>query len=487
MTEKPVETEEQVSRSYREVLRNRRLAALLIGDLLSQVGMGTVIVAMPIQTLRIHGSLAPAVAVSVVETAPFVLSTVLALALGLGRLRLPSRALLLVDCVLRPVVFFALAVLSATDELTLPVLVGGLLVGSVFRLAGTSSRRLLATGMVDKEDLFAVNGLIGVNSNFAMFVVGPVIGGLLVAVWGPAAALSFDALGSVVLLVVVALWVPAPQQEDAEADAAPAAGWQILRSRPLLARLFVVIFFFNFFYMPVEVALPLLVRGPLDSGSAGLGLAWGAFGAGAFLGALATNYVRRVPERVVLIAIIALWGLCPLALSVAGNLPVAMVVFALGGLVWAPFIPVAFSFIQSELGPDEQQPVVTLWVAGSTLAVPLGLAAGGPVIDAVGSRGGLALSGALTLALIPLAGVGLFAVRRKRSEVPRETAVTTYDVVVDGEEQYSVHDSGRPLPEGWRPEGFSGTEEECRRHIDEVGTALRSPEGAAHTRKETQQ
>ncbi|MFD5536640.1 MFS transporter [Streptomyces sp. NPDC127079] len=413
MTENLVDTEEPLNQSYREVLSDRRLAALLFGDLLTHVGMGTVIVAMPIQTLHIHGALAPAVAISVVETAPFVLSTALALALGLGRMRLPPRALLLADCALRPIIFMTLAVLSLTEKLTLPVLIGGLLVGSVFRLAGSSSRRLLATGMVAKEGLFAVNGLLGVNSNFALYVVGPVLGGVLVAAWGPGAALLFDALGSVVLFTVVALWVPAQETEEPESDANPAAGWQILRSRPLMARLFAVVFFFNFFYMPVEVALPLLVRGPLASGSTGLGLIWGAFGAGAFVGAFVTNYVRRVPERVLLVVIIALWGLCPLALSAAENLPVAMAVFALGGLVWAPFIPVVFSFIQSELRPDEQQPMVTLWVAGSTLAAPLGLAAGGPLVDAVGSRGGLTLSGVLTLALIPLAGLGLLAVRGK--------------------------------------------------------------------------
>ncbi|MFE7834948.1 MFS transporter [Streptomyces sp. NPDC057474] len=415
MTENSVVTEEPVNRSYREVLRHRRLAALLAGDLLTHIGMGALIVALPIQTLQIHGALSPALAIAMVETAPFVLSTVLAFALGLSRLRLPPRALLLADCALRPAIFITLAVLSFTAELTLSVLVGGLLIGSLFRLAGSSSRRLLATGMVEKEDLFAVNGLLGVNSNFALYVVGPVVGGLLAGVWGAGAVLLFDALGCLVLLAVVALWVPAQLPEESESGAGSVAGWQILRSRPLMARLFVVVFFFNFFYMPVEVALPLLVRGPLDSGSTGLGLIWGAFGAGAFLGGLATNYLRRVPERVLLVAIIALWGLCPLALSAAGNLPVAMTVFALGGLVWAPFNPVVYSFIQSELRPDEQQPVVTLWVAGSTLAAPLGLAAGGPMVDAVGSRGGLVLSGVLTLALIPLAGVGLLAVRGKKA------------------------------------------------------------------------
>jgi hypothetical protein len=45
-----------------------------------------------------------------------------------------------------------------------------------------------------------------------------------------------------------------------------------------------------------------------------------------------------------------------------------VIVFGLGGLVWAPFTPVAYSFLQSCVEPDEQQQVVTLWTTGSTLA-----------------------------------------------------------------------------------------------------------------------
>jgi hypothetical protein len=75
------------NQSYREVLGNRQIAGLLLGDLLANVGTGMIIVAMPVQTLSIHGSVPPAIAIGLVEAAPFVLSTILALAIGLGRVR----------------------------------------------------------------------------------------------------------------------------------------------------------------------------------------------------------------------------------------------------------------------------------------------------------------------------------------------------------------------------------------------------------------
>jgi MFS family permease len=364
----------EANRSYREVLRNRQVAGLLLGDLLANVGTGMIIVAMPVQTLSIHGSVPRAIAIGLVEAAPFILSTILALAIGLGRVRVPPRTLLIADCALRSLTFAALGVLAVTERLTLPVLIVGLLFGATFRMAGSSSRRLLATSTPGETGRFAVNGLLGLNTTFALYIVGPVLGGVIVASTSAGVALFFDACGALILLVAVLVSVP-PAARDRDALRRPPAresGWRILRRQPVAARLLVVVFFFNFFYMPIEVALPLYVRGTLAADVSALGLMWGALGVGAFVGAALVNQLRNLPQRHVLIAIIGLWAICPIALALVGNLTLALIVFGLGGLVWAPFTPVAYSFLQSGLKPDEQQQVVTLWTTGSMVAAPLG-------------------------------------------------------------------------------------------------------------------
>jgi MFS family permease len=182
----------------------------------------------------------------------------------------------------------------------------------------------------------------------------------------------------------------------------------------VVARLLVVVFTFNLLYMPVEVALPLLVQGPLAASGTALGVLWSGFGAGALVGAIAMNQLRRVPQRTLLVAIIGGWGASVLLLAFAPTVPVAVAAFALGGLIWAPFTPVVYSFVQSFLEPDEQQPVVTLWTAGSTVAGPIGLALGGPLVNLVGPRGGLAVSALLTLGLVPWALLGLRRADRAR-------------------------------------------------------------------------
>jgi MFS family permease len=399
----------EVNQSYREVLRNRRLAGLLAGDLMASIGTGMLIVAMPVETLDIHADVPKAVAIGLVEAAPFVLSTFIALTIGLGRVRVPPRTLLIADCTLRSVTFTVLGLLAVTDNLTLPVLIGGLFFGAAFRMVDASSRRLLATDMAGESGRFAVNGLLGLNMTFALYIVGPVIGGLIVATSDPGVALILDAGGAVVLLTTVLVFVPRSlgSRDALDELSSRESGWRILRRRPVAARLLVVEFFFNFFYMPVEVALPLYVHVNLDGGARDLGLLWGALGVGAFAGAALVNRLRDVPQRPLLVAIIGLWAACPIVLAFVDTLPVAMVVFALGGFVYAPFIPVVYSFLQSGLAPHEQQPVVTLYTTGAWLAAPLGLLAAGPLILVAGTTGGLVLSGVFTMLLLPIAAVAV--------------------------------------------------------------------------------
>jgi len=267
-----------------------------------------------------------------------------------------------------------LGVLAIGDQLTLSVLIIGLLFGATFRIAGSSSRRLLATSMAGEIGRFAVNGLLGLSATFALYIVGPVLGGAIVPTMSAGVALLFDACGALILLVAVLLCVPRTVM-DPGAVARPTAGEsgrRILLRRPVAARSLVVVFFFNLLYMPIEVALPLYVRGTLDGGATAMGLLWGALGFGACVGAALVNRLRDLPQRYVLVAIIGLWAVSPIGLAFVGNLIGAMLVFALGGLVWTPFTPVAYSFLQSGLEAHEQQQVVTLWTTGSMVPRRLG-------------------------------------------------------------------------------------------------------------------
>ncbi|MFF0477784.1 MbtH family protein [Streptomyces sp. NPDC004284] len=54
-----------------------------------------------------------------------------------------------------------------------------------------------------------------------------------------------------------------------------------------------------------------------------------------------------------------------------------------------------------------------------------------------------------------------------------EAVDTTYVVVLNDEEQYSIWPAGRDIPAGWTASGTSGTKDECLAHIAEVWTDMR--------------
>jgi MbtH protein len=55
---------------------------------------------------------------------------------------------------------------------------------------------------------------------------------------------------------------------------------------------------------------------------------------------------------------------------------------------------------------------------------------------------------------------------------PREDA-TTYDVVINPEEQYSIWPADREPPIGWRAVGVTGSKDECLTHIEQTWTDMR--------------
>jgi MbtH protein len=54
-----------------------------------------------------------------------------------------------------------------------------------------------------------------------------------------------------------------------------------------------------------------------------------------------------------------------------------------------------------------------------------------------------------------------------------EDEETTYEVVVNHEEQYSIWPTGRELPLGWRTVGTSGVKAVCLEYINKVWTDMR--------------
>jgi MbtH protein len=58
-------------------------------------------------------------------------------------------------------------------------------------------------------------------------------------------------------------------------------------------------------------------------------------------------------------------------------------------------------------------------------------------------------------------------------DTPATDQETTYAVVMNQEEQYSIWPAERETPLGWIAVGKTGSKEECLAHIDEIWTDMR--------------
>jgi predicted MFS family arabinose efflux permease len=181
----------------------------------------------------------------------------------------------------------------------------------------------------------------------ATFVLGPALGGVLVAAAGAPVALFIDVSS---FLVCGALLLDLhPHVEEARGDSVRArllSAWRHINEAPSLKRLLlaeaVALIFFET-GAPIEVTY---VEATLHAGSRGLGLLLGAWGAGAVLGSLVfARLIRRSLSGMLSIGTVAI-GLAYVGFAAAPTLALACVAALVGGIGNGLQMPSLISVVQ---------------------------------------------------------------------------------------------------------------------------------------------
>jgi predicted MFS family arabinose efflux permease len=100
----------------------------------------------------------------------------------------------------------------------------------------------------------------------------------------------------------------------------------------------------------------------------------------------------------VTLLIVAGWGACLIPFAFA-PLAVTLTCFALGGLIYGPFIPLTYTLFQSTTTTANLTRVLAARSAVLTIASPLGTAIGGPIVASLGAGTTLTASGSATILL----------------------------------------------------------------------------------------
>lgn len=383
---------------YRRLLRDRATRRLLTGLGVSSLGdgMSTVTIAWLAVRVAPSGELGTYVGLAVAAyTLPGVIG-----ALAFGRIvrHRPARNLVLVHCLLRTGFLGMIALLWAWDTLTPSAYVPLLAGSSLMSAWGNAGEYTMLSELGGPDGRLAMNSLAGAQVSFSV-IVGPALAGLLIAGIGPGWLIALDA-ASFAFLGIQAWRTPTGSVTTGEPVDTRAAesGFRLLRRRRDLLSLTVLTWLFFFLYGPVEAALPVYVARDLQADAALLGTYWTTFGVGALAATLVAGTLRHHDVRRITLLIVAGWGACLLPFAFA---PVAVTVtsFAVGGLIYGPFIPLTYALFQSATTTANLPAVLAARSALVMISTPLGTALGGPLVGTIGAAETLAVSGAATVLL----------------------------------------------------------------------------------------
>jgi MFS family permease len=303
-------------------LRERDFALLWTGMTVSLLGDGIFLVAEAWQVYDLDND---PIALSIVGTSWTLGMVAFLLTGGIVSDRIDRRRVLILADLGRAAALVGMGVLSVTGV----VEIWHLVVLSLFMGAGDAffgpAFGAIVPDIVSAEQLVQANALQQLVQQSAAKLVGPALGGLVVAAIGAGPAFLVDAGTFALSAVCVALLKVRSRAVERARSARQdlREGLAFVRGEPWLwSTIIAASLSLLFFLGPLEVLLPYVIRNDLDAGAGGFGLVLAAAGAGSIVVSIALSQVG-IPRRY-LTFMYAMWAVATLPL----------IGYALGTSLW---------------------------------------------------------------------------------------------------------------------------------------------------------
>lgn len=273
------------------------------------------------------------------------------------------------------------------------------------------ARQSFVYEMVGPDDLANAVGLNAVIINSSR-IVGPAIGGALIASVGVAACFFFNAASFLAVIAALLamraaelLTAPPVRRRAGQVRAGLRYVWRTPTLRvPLLMMAVVSTLAYNF-----SVVLPLLARSVFQRGGGAYGALFAAMGVGALAGALLMASRAR-PSRRLLVASTFAFGLFTVLLAAAPGYAWALVLLAPLGAAGVLFVSTTNSLLQLNAADAMRGRVMALWAVVFLGSTPIGGPLTGLMVRAFGVRVAVAVGGC---AAVATASGALWALRRR--------------------------------------------------------------------------
>ena len=390
-------------------LRSRNFRLLVGCDVISGTGNAVAFVAIPFAVLAIGGSVSD---VGYVATASLIPMIVFMLLGGVAGDRYPRHTVIVAANSVQSLAQGAAAALVFAHTAH----VWELLVLAAVRGTGLGFYYPAAQGLlpqtVPEEHLAQGNAISRIGRNTSG-IAGSALGGLLVAVAGPAWGLAVDAASFAIAAALRAgmRFPPMPAGDRESPLHQMREGW-----REFAARRWLWAIVGEFTIMTAVISGTISVLGPVvaDRKLGGAG-AWGVilagYGAGAVVGGLAMARLR--PQRMLAVASVAAGVFAALLFALAVPLPAVAItgVAVVVGATSEIFVVNWVTTMQQEIPPRLLSRLSAYDALGSFALAPVGVAAAGPLAAAFGTPAVLSAGGLVIIALT----VAVLAVPEVRS------------------------------------------------------------------------
>jgi predicted MFS family arabinose efflux permease len=267
--------------------------------------------------------------------------------------------------------------------------------GGFLDAPGHTARQSLVPALAGRAGM----GIERANSAFqgiqyASFLLGPPLAGLLISLFAPGNVLWIDAATFLVSAALVATLVAAPTpRADTGARRAGrylaelAEGLAFIQRDRLVVWMFGIGVVANSLVLPLfAVVLPFFARAAYGS-AVDLGLMLGGFGSGALAGTVLYGiFGGRLPRRATLVAAISLLGVPFWVLVATPPLAVAIGALFVAGFALGPPNPLTYSVLQERTPPRMLGRVLGAGVSLSMVGVPAGMVLCGYVLETLGMR-----------------------------------------------------------------------------------------------------
>ena len=300
-----------------------------------------------------------------------------------------------------------LCALAFTGAITATMLYAlGLLRGIALAL-NAPARHTLVFQTVGREDLTNAVALMASVGTSAR-ILGPAIGGVVLALTGPWEAFALNALGTLAgILTILAMRLPARPPRDAPTAGVLLGIGETLRFAVGSRRVAVVFFsliLVSTFAFNFDVLLPLVARLTLDGGPRTYGLIAAVFGAGALTGALALATIGKARVLLVLGGA-GMFGLLQLVLARQDELPAVCVVLYLCGIAYILWGSSSLATLQLAAPEHLRARAASLYFFGFMGGAPLGGLIAGALTELGGTELALTVAGTAAVLIAVVGGL----------------------------------------------------------------------------------